>query len=85
MSIEPPGTPKSPEPCQSDNDCIENEACYMGLCQDPCEFASVCAPTAQCQTKLHRPICSCPKGHEGNPTVKCTPIGTSKLKQNIIK
>lgn len=49
----------------------------MGLCQDPCEFANVCAATAKCVAKMHRPICSCPPGHEGNPTVKCVTTGKS--------
>lgn len=51
----------------------------MGLCQDPCEFHEVCAATAKCQAKQHRPICSCPPDHEGNPMVNCTPIVTSKI------
>lgn len=55
----------------------------MGLCQDPCEFANVCAPTAKCMAKMHRPICSCPSGHEGNPTVKCVP--TDKSSKNTKK
>lgn len=73
------GTPRLPTPCVSDKDCIVTEACYMGLCQDPCEFHDVCAKTAKCQAKMHRPICSCPPDHEGNPMINCTPIVTSKL------
>ncbi|KAI9586458.1 hypothetical protein GQX74_002305 [Glossina fuscipes] len=45
----------------------------MGLCQDPCEFANACAASAKCKAKMHRPICSCPPGHLGNPTIKCMP------------
>uniref|UniRef100_A0A336MK52 CSON000396 protein n=1 Tax=Culicoides sonorensis TaxID=179676 RepID=A0A336MK52_CULSO len=74
------GTPRLPTPCISDKDCIETEACYMGLCQDPCEFRDVCAVTAQCLAKMHRPICSCPSGHEGNPMINCTAIKNETIK-----
>lgn len=43
----------------------------MSVCQDPCEFTNACADTARCQAKMHRPICTCPMGYEGNPAVKC--------------
>lgn len=55
----------------------------MGQCHDPCEFTNACAKTATCKAKMHRPICSCPKGHEGNPAVKCTPIEPRKLTSNL--
>lgn len=51
----------------------------MGLCEEPCELANVCAPSAKCKSKMHRPICYCPEGHEGNPTLNCTKISLSKL------
>lgn len=50
----------------------------MSVCQDPCEFTNACAATAKCQAKMHRPICTCPKGYEGNPAVKCFKSETSK-------
>ena len=56
----------------------------MGLCQDPCGYRGVCAPTALCTTKMHRPICSCPIGLEGNPMENCTAIQTSKDKKILI-
>ncbi|XP_071446139.1 mucin-2-like [Hetaerina americana] len=68
---ESPGTPKAPQPCESDNDCLGSEACYGSLCQDPCEFAKACAPTAKCHTMAHRPVCTCPAGFEGNPAINC--------------
>lgn len=54
----------------------------MGLCHDPCEFAKICAPSAKCKAKSHRPICSCPEGHEGNPMVKCVPTLKSSKQTN---
>nr|CAD7425818.1 unnamed protein product [Timema monikensis] len=68
-----PGTPKKPHPCESDTDCLDVEACYKGMCEDPCEFAQACADTAHCHTKAHRPVCTCPMGYEGNPAEKCFP------------
>lgn len=77
--VEPPGSAKDHGPCKSDNDCIETETCYKGHCQNPCEIAAVCAPTAKCNAKMHRPICFCPKGHEGNPSIKCTQMEPCKI------
>ena len=31
----------------------------------------VCGPKAECKGRLHRPLCYCPDGYEGNPHVKC--------------
>lgn len=58
--------------CKTENDCLEQEVCYMGLCEDPCQMQGVCASSAVCQVKMHRPICTCPKGQEGNPAFNCT-------------
>ncbi|KAH1017853.1 hypothetical protein HUJ05_008447 [Dendroctonus ponderosae] len=74
--IEPPGE-RAPKPCESDMDCLESEACYMSICQDPCEFTSACAAGARCQAKMHRPICTCPMGFEGNPAIKCSKSPTT--------
>lgn len=76
--LEPPH-PKKPKPCESDMDCLKSEACYMSVCQDPCEFTNVCASTAKCQAKMHRPICTCPMGYEGNPAIKCFKATPSKI------
>lgn len=60
-------------------DCLDDEACFMSLCQNPCEFTSACASTAKCQAKMHRPICTCPMGYEGNPAIKCFKSQPSKI------
>lgn len=77
-----PGTPKKPDLCKSDNDCIESETCFMGYCEDPCELHEACASNAICKVKMHRPICTCPMGHEGNPAFNCT---TQDLSKNLIR
>lgn len=50
----------------------------MGFCENPCDIDKICAKNALCHTKMHRPICQCPEGHGGNPTINCTPIVTCK-------
>lgn len=70
---------KKKDNCQSDNDCIETETCYMGFCDDLCQLPGVCAPNAICHVKMHRPICMCPKGHGGNPAVNCTTTNLCKI------
>lgn len=78
--------PKKPGLCKSDNDCIESEACYMGYCENPCHFHEACAASAICDVKMHRPICQCPTGHEGNPAINCTtPNLSKKLKHSLIQ
>lgn len=79
--IEPPGD-RAHKPCKSDMDCLENEACYMSLCHNPCEFTNACAESARCTAKMHRPICTCPMGFEGNPAIKCFKSPTSKNNNN---
>lgn len=74
---EPLGSRKK-SPCQSHNDCLDDEACYMDQCENPCNFDKVCAPTAICHAKMHRPVCSCPAGQEGNPSIKCTSVESRK-------
>lgn len=53
----------------------------MELCEDPCHLKDVCAPTALCTAKMHKPVCSCPSGHEGNPAIKC--IRAEPCKNNL--
>lgn len=71
--------------CDSESDCLDSEACYRGVCQDPCEFANSCDKTAICHTKAHRPVCTCPKGYEGNPAVKCIRTQSCKALLSIYK
>ncbi|KAL1140438.1 hypothetical protein AAG570_000370 [Ranatra chinensis] len=67
----PPGMAKRPQPCVRDGDCLETEACYNGMCEDLCSLSTICAPTAKCHVVKHRPVCTCPLGHQGNPAIKC--------------
>lgn len=85
ITLSEPGMPKAPKPCESDTDCLDTEACFMSVCQDPCEFTNACASTAKCQAKMHRPICTCPVGYEGNPAIKCSQSHPSKITTLIVK
>ena len=35
---------------------------------------SVCGPHAICTAAVHRPVCACEDGYEGNPYDKCTKV-----------
>jgi hypothetical protein len=50
--------------CQSDEDCLTNEACVQRECIDPCLMnPNFCDTLNKCETRNHRPICSCKYGH----------------------
>lgn len=72
------GTAKDKGKCLSDKDCLQSESCYMGFCDDLCAMEGVCAPTANCEIKMHRPVCTCPQGHGGNPAINCTSLELRK-------
>ena len=58
--------------CTNDDSCDNNLKCYEGKCIDPCEMNQACASSgALCRTINHRPICYCPPGYAGDPTVLC--------------
>jgi hypothetical protein len=62
-----------PNQCSSDVQCPDQLACILdpltsrNKCKDPCEFA-FCTALATCKTIQHKPFCSCPVGHQGDPT-----------------
>ena len=62
-----------PDECITDAQCPEQYACALDpstarrRCQDPCSFA-FCTEKATCKTIQHKPFCSCPPRHRGDPT-----------------
>lgn len=58
--------------CLSSEDCANNEYCNIlsNVCEDACSL-NVCGEGSLCKGKLHRPLCYCPKGYEGNPHEIC--------------
>jgi len=62
-----------PEDCLLHEDCETNEYCTPppeNKCVDACTL-DVCGSSALCLTRIHRPLCVCPDGFEGNPYDKC--------------
>ena len=59
--------------CRSNSDCHWTESCDNGKCKDPClsNTGSFCGDGALCQVTDHRPICSCPLRHAGDPLTRC--------------
>jgi len=74
-----PRPPPGPTPgpivvgCQSNDECPIDNSCVNKLCRDACN-PGVCGNNADCQTLEHRPICTCPPGTTGNPTIKCAAL-----------
>ena len=67
--------PTTPSPviagCDNNNDCPDHAACRNKLCINPCAFDDPCSPTAYCKVFNHEPVCTCPDGYIGDPTVSC--------------
>ena len=62
----------APRPeCTQDPDCPQSEACINERCIDPCIVSNPCAPQAQCTTRAHHPVCTCPQGYGGDPYTQC--------------
>jgi len=61
-----------PDECLIHEDCEDSHFCNPEelKCHDACTLA-VCGDGALCTSKLHRPVCSCPNGFEGNPYDTC--------------
>ncbi|EAT34892.1 AAEL012905-PA [Aedes aegypti] len=57
--------------CTVDTECASDRACINQRCQDPCAEGNPCAGNAECRTLTHRPLCMCPRGWGGDPTVQC--------------
>ena len=62
-----------PDECSTDAQCPDQYACTLDpltahrRCQDPCNFA-LCTERATCKVIQHKPFCSCPPKHRGDPT-----------------
>ena len=59
--------------CTRHSDCASNKACVRLRCQDPCfePNPNVCGQGATCESTNHKAVCSCPRGHTGDPFVSC--------------
>ena len=59
--------------CNTNQDCPDNRECISNHCLDPCKHGQ-CGTGASCLAISHVATCSCPKGMQGNPYVKCVSI-----------
>merc|ERR1719423_554925 len=57
--------------CQSDPECADDEACYEGVCANPCAVNDPCAANAECYATGHRAHCRCPSGFMGDGYNHC--------------
>lgn len=63
-----------PDECLIHEDCEQDKYCSPApelKCVGACTLA-VCGDHALCTAALHRPVCACEDGYEGNPYDKCT-------------
>lgn len=58
--------------CSINSDCPNNLACLSNHCRDPCK--DLCGINAECFVTNHVPVCTCFKGHEGDPFSSCRRI-----------
>lgn len=67
--------------CQDHESCPDHEACYAYMCQSPCytEVGSVCGDNAECKVKNHKPVCSCPRGYDGDPLSSCRIAANARI------
>lgn len=64
------GVPPVCQPeCIVNSECEQTKSCINKKCQDPCPNS--CGAGAYCVTINHNPICSCPIGYGGDPSINC--------------
>ena len=64
------GAPPSCRPeCTVNSECDFSKSCIRQKCVDPC--IGSCGQEAECRVVNHAPICSCRRGYEGDPFVRC--------------
>lgn len=67
-----PVIPAVPE-CYKNDDCNGDQTCFNERCINPCATNNHCAQGAFCYVENHQPVCRCPMGYLGQPTVECIP------------
>lgn len=60
----------------ANNDCSDVENCISNKCVHVC--VKKCGTNADCTAENRKAICSCPKGHIGNPSKSCQKMTTRK-------
>uniref|UniRef100_A0A0K2TAS5 Putative LOC101893139 [Musca domestica] n=1 Tax=Lepeophtheirus salmonis TaxID=72036 RepID=A0A0K2TAS5_LEPSM len=62
-----------PPGCRSDSECPTYNQCQNNKCVDPCIVNDPCGKDAFCKVNYHVPLCRCPEGFEGDPSIECKP------------
>ena len=57
--------------CILNTECPSTQACINQKCRDPCP--GTCGLNADCRVAIHRAVCTCVKGFEGDPFRQCYP------------
>lgn len=59
--------------CRSDDECSDTDKCVAGVCTLACSVDR-CGINAQCISKNHRGLCTCPSDYTGNALIECIPV-----------
>ncbi|XP_063706044.1 stabilin-2-like [Culicoides brevitarsis] len=65
--------------CNNDSECFYNQACIDYQCIDLCKPPGICGKNANCTTRAHKTVCSCPEGFSGDPAQECTSLSVIPL------
>uniref|UniRef100_A0A336LRL7 CSON012020 protein n=1 Tax=Culicoides sonorensis TaxID=179676 RepID=A0A336LRL7_CULSO len=65
--------------CNNDSECFYNQACVDYRCVDLCKPPSICGLNANCTTRAHKTVCSCPEGFSGDPAQECLSLSVIPL------
>ena len=57
--------------CVLNTECPTTQACINQKCVDPCP--GTCGLNAECRVAIHRAVCTCIRGYEGDPFRQCYP------------
>ena len=57
--------------CVLNTECPSTQACINQKCRDPCP--GTCGINAECRVAIHRAVCTCLHGYEGDPFRQCVP------------
>ena len=57
--------------CVLNTECPTTQACINQKCLDPCP--GTCGLNAECRVAIHRAVCTCIRGFEGDPFRQCYP------------
>lgn len=72
------GAPPNCRPeCTVNSECEITKSCVRQKCVDPC--VGVCGQNAECRVVNHAPICSCRRGYQGDPFIRCTIVESKYL------